>query len=102
MRDKTVDVAKANVRWLGVVTARSAADLSLEMIEVLVSWCGWQRSDLWDGLSLQEILNVYRATAEWDNFEGWAEEDWRAAYKAWNSAVINPGNKMQARSVVSA
>jgi hypothetical protein len=48
-------------------------------------------------MSLQEILNVYRATAEYDTFEGWAEEDWRAAYAAWNRAVIKPGNKMQPR-----
>jgi hypothetical protein len=29
--------------------------------------------------------------------EGWAEEDWRAAYAAWNRAVIDPGNKMRPR-----
>ena len=48
-------------------------------------------------MSLQEILNVYRATAEWVNFETWAAEDWEAAYAAWNAAVIDEGNQMMPR-----
>lgn len=93
---KTVKVDPKFLALCGV-KAPVASQMTREETAILMNWCDSQREDLWDGMSLQEILNVYRATAEWDNFEGWAEEDWNSAYKAWNSAVIDPGNKMQAR-----
>lgn len=79
------------------VKAAYATDLTIEECEALVNWCNSQTSDLWDGMSLQEILNVYRATAEWDTFEAWASADWEAAHAAWNAAVIDEGNQMTPR-----
>lgn len=91
---------KVEPRFLALcnVKAERAADLTRDEVGSLMSWCDCQREDLWDSMSLQEILNVYRATAEYDTFEGWAEEDWPAAYKAWNAAVIDKGNRMEPRS----
>lgn len=80
-----------------VVKAMYADQLKIEECEALVNWCNSQSSDLWEDMSLQEILNVYRATAEWYNFETWANEDWEAAYAAWNAAVIDEGNQMTPR-----
>lgn len=79
------------------VKAERAADLTREETRDLMSWCDYQTEDLWSNMSLQEILNVYRASAEYTTWEAWADEDWRAAYKAWNGAVIDPGNKMKPR-----
>lgn len=79
------------------VKAMYADQLKFEEIEALVIWCNSQSSDLWEDMSLQEILNVYRVTAEWFNFETWAAEDWEAAYAAWNAAVIDEGNQMTPR-----
>ena len=79
------------------VKAMYADQLKLEECEALVNWCNCQSSDLWEDMSLQEILNVYRATAEWDTFEAWASADWEAAYAAWNAAVIDEGNQMMPR-----
>lgn len=79
------------------VKAALVNQLTIEECEALVNWCNCQQSDLWEDLSLQEILNVYRASAEWDTWEAWAKEDWEVAYAAWNEAVIDPGNHMMPR-----
>jgi hypothetical protein len=94
---KTVKVDPKHLA-LCAVKADRAENLTREEAQILMNWCDHQSEDLWDGLSLQEILNVYRASAEMVDWEGWASEDWRAAYKAWNSAVIDPGNKMRPRA----
>jgi hypothetical protein len=57
------------------VKAVHVMDMTMDEIEMLNNWCNCQSTDLWEGLTLQEILNVYRASAEWDTWEGWAEED---------------------------
>ncbi len=82
---------------LCAVKADKAENLTRDETAALMAWCDCQSEDLWEGMSLQEILNVYRATAEYISFEAWADDDWRAAYKAWNSAVIDKGNKMKPR-----
>lgn len=69
------------------VKSARAEDLSREEIVSLMEWCDFQREDLWDGLTLQEILNVYRVSAEWENFEAWAEEEGNVARFAWNRVV---------------
>lgn len=79
------------------VQSAYATDLTFEELQALVNWCNCQSSDLWEDMSLQEILNVYRATSEWCTFEAWAAEDWKAAYAAWNAAVIDEGNQMTPR-----
>jgi hypothetical protein len=80
------------------IKTKRAGNLTRDETTTLMAWCDCQTESLWDGMSLQEILNVYHATSEWTSFEAWAEEDWRAAYKAWNRAIIAPGNKMQPRA----
>lgn len=94
---KTIKVV-AKVLSLCAVKVEHAADLSREEIQALMYWCDHQSEILWDGMSLQEILNVYRVSAEYVSWEDWAQEDWKKAYKAWNSAVIDPGNKMMPRT----
>lgn len=90
---KTIKVTPKALALIDVKSER-ASDLTREENASLMRWCDCQQESLWDGMSLQEILNVYRVSAEWDTFEGWAEEDWKSAYHAWNSAVIDPGNFM--------
>jgi hypothetical protein len=94
---KTIKV-KPKVLALCAVKAERASDLTREETESLMRWCDCQQESLWDGMSLQEILNVYRVSAEWDRFEDWTEADWKSAYLAWNSAVIDPGNQMLFRT----
>ena len=76
------------------VKARLADKLSYHEIVGLMNWCDHQEESLWDGISLQEILNVYRVSAEWDNFEVWAMERGNEARRAWNS-VVRPKNRMR-------
>lgn len=95
MTTKTISVPP-DVLALCFVKAERAEALTRDEVASLMVWCDYQREDLWTDMSLQEILNVYRATAEYDSFEGWAEEDREAAHAAWNRAVISPGNKMMA------
>jgi hypothetical protein len=92
---KTISVSP-KILGMCSVKARKASDLTLDECQSLKTWCDWQAASLWEGLNLQEILNVYRATAQYETLEGWAEEDWRAAYKAWNRAV-RPENHMKPR-----
>lgn len=73
-----------------------AQKLNREEVQALMNWCDCQTEDLWEGMTLQEILNVWHASSEWDLWEGWAEEDRQAAHKAWNKAVRDPLNKMVA------
>lgn len=94
---KTIKItAQAQVLALSrsSVKAQRAEDLTFREIADLVNWCNHQRSNLWEEMSLQEILNVYRVSIEWDTWEGWASEERGAARKAWDRAVISPGNKM--------
>lgn len=57
---KTIAVP-ANILAHCFVKSERATDLSREEIMSLMSWCDCQHEDLWTGMSLQEILNVYRA-----------------------------------------
>lgn len=72
------------------------ADVAGEMdrydVANLMSWCDAQPESFWEGLNLQEILNVYRVSAKYIYFEDWLEEDEKAAVKAWKRAV-EPVNK---------
>lgn len=93
---KKVKVSK-NVLALCSIKSDLAENLTREETKDLMSWCDCQTEDLWNEMTLQEILNVYRASGEYVTFELWAEDDWRAAYKAWNSAVIDDRNKLKPR-----
>jgi len=77
------------------VKARLAADLTREETQSLMHWCDSQTEALWDNMSLQEILNVYRISAESVTWEMWAEDEPENARVAWNRAVISPGNRMR-------
>lgn len=89
---KTVALTETQAAGLPV-KAEVVADLTLEDCRMLARWADYQASALWDGLTLQEILNVYRASWEWDTWQGWAEEEPDAARDGWNSAVA-PINQM--------
>ncbi|WKT94529.1 hypothetical protein QYR01_10520 [Brucella anthropi] len=80
---------------LCAVKVENAADMSREETAALMNWCDCQTESLWDHMSLQEILNVYRVSAEWDTWEDWAQDDPQDARYMWNKAVIDPENKMK-------
>ncbi len=90
---KTIKVSR-KVLELCFVKAEHASDLDREQTANLMAWCDCQSEDLWTDMTLQEILNVYRVSAEWNTFEDWADADRETAHEAWNSAVIDPGNQM--------
>lgn len=90
---KKIKVADA-ILALCPVKNDDARDLTRDETRALTNWCDVQRESLWDGMTLQEILNVYRASAVYDTFEGMEESDNAAAIKAWNSAVISPNNRL--------
>jgi hypothetical protein len=94
---KTIKVTPKALALIDV-KSENASDLTREETASLMCWCDCQQESLWDGMSLQEILNVYRVSAEWDRFEDWTEADWKSAYRAWNSAVIDPDNQMLFRT----
>jgi hypothetical protein len=79
---------------LCAIAAERATDLTREETAILMGWCDLQTESLWDGMSLQSILNVYRASAEWVTWEGWREEEFDAAGLAWDAAVVEPGNRL--------
>lgn len=76
------------------VKAWRAIDLTRDETKALMNWCDHQAEDLWDGMALQEILNVYRLSAPWENFEAWAEAEGDKARRAWNS-MVRPMNHLQ-------
>ena len=39
------------------------------------SWCGFERESVWDSMTAEQILTVYRLSADWISLSGWAEED---------------------------
>ena len=84
---------KPEVIALCSVKAERAEDLTSEEVKNLIHWCDWQTESLWDGMNLQEILNVYRVSAEWEDFESWTQEEGDIARKAWNS-VVRPENRL--------
>jgi hypothetical protein len=83
---KTIAVAD-KVLALCAVKAADAGDLTREEVKALDYWCDCQTEAIWDGLGLQEILNVYRVSAEWTGWEDWSEEEPAAAIRGWNRAV---------------
>lgn len=89
---KPVKVSPA-VLALCFVKAELASELTREETQSLMNWCDYQRESLWEDMNLQEILNVYRVSAEYDSFEGWESEDSDAARKAWNR-VVRPANRL--------
>lgn len=86
----------AHTRALALCPVKALlADLmTREEAAALMRWCDCQTESLWDDMSLQEILNVYRVSAEWDTWESWRQEEFDAAGLAWNRAVISPGNHL--------
>lgn len=71
-----------------------AENLYFEEISLLIEWTEHQDSRLFDGLTLQELLNLYRVSAEHGDIDAWFEEDPEAAVIGYNSAV-NPDNVMR-------
>jgi hypothetical protein len=85
---KTIPVNQSDLALCEIKSER-AEKMSRDECQVLMNWCGWQTESLWDGLSLQEILNVYRISAKWLIWEAWFEDEPSAAIEGWNQAV-NP------------
>jgi hypothetical protein len=85
-RVKSVFVAP-HILNLCFVKAARADELTRDEVAGLMRWCDCQREDLWDGMSLQEILNVYRRSAEFETWESWEQEEPGAARDAWNEVV---------------
>lgn len=69
------------------IKSEKAENLTREETSVLMSWCDLQWESLWNELGLQEILNVYRVSGKWVNWECWFSEEPELAIKGWNSAV---------------
>ncbi len=92
-RYRTVAIDAAKLEYIPI-KVEDCRDLTRADAALLTRWCDCQAEWLWDGLTLQEILNVYRVSAEWDTWVDWTEEDREAAHAAWNRAVIQFGNRM--------
>ena len=89
---KTVELV--NDKHYVEVRAASVMDMTLDEACQLRYWAQWQNSKLWENMSLQEILNVYRVSSHWATWENWYNEEPNMAKMAWNEAVIDPKNKM--------
>lgn len=76
------------------VKKSDASKLTLDEIEHIVHWCGFQDGNLWEGMTLQEILNVYRISGEFDSFECMAEQEGDGARRKWNN-VVRRKNRLQ-------
>lgn len=87
-RPYSVDVDPRDLELCGI-KARYAQDMTCEDMRALVNWCNCQTESLWDGMNLQEILNVYRVSARYVTWESWCEESPSVALGAWNRVVTN-------------
>lgn len=72
-----------------------AGKLLREETQRLMDWCDFQSESLWEGMTLQDILNVWHVSCDWDSFEGWASEEGDVARKAWNSVVSDPEHHLE-------
>ena len=71
-----------------------ASQLNREQMTDLMAWCDYQDESLWDGMTLQEILNVWHISINYYSFEGWAQEEGDKARKQWNR-VTYPANHLR-------
>lgn len=83
---KTIKVDQMVLKLIPVKSEK-AENLNREETQILMNWCDNQLESLWDELSLQEILNIYRVSGKWVNWECWFEEEPELAIKGLNSAV---------------
>lgn len=83
---KTIKV-DSKVLELMTIKSEKAENLTREETPFLMSWCDQQRESLWDELSLQEILNIYRVSGKWVDWECWFSDEPELAINGWNSAV---------------
>lgn len=88
MKLKPVRLTKKTGKYLGAVKKRLAEDLTMGDVQILVNWTNWQASSLYEELTLQEVLNVYRVSSDWVTWQAWAEDDVKAACKAWNGVTL--------------
>jgi hypothetical protein len=83
------------------VKSKLASDLDRDETAVLMGWCDCQAEDLWSGMKLQDILNVYHVSAEWMTWESWAQDEGDVARVAWNNVVSDPEHHMILRDAAS-
>lgn len=86
-----IEVSNHALRYC-TVKAMDARNLNREEILNLMAWCDCQDESFWDNLTLQEILNVYRVSADYMTFQDWTIEQPRKAWEAYNRAVL-PHNR---------
>lgn len=92
---KTIDVPEKALALIAI-KARTVEAMDLDDLRALISWCEWQAECLWSDLSPQELLNIYRVSAEWTTWTAWCEEDEAAAVRAFNRAV-KPSHRLLRR-----
>ena len=86
-----IDRAYAATKSLGSPIERAdtdAAKLTIEKVEALVNWAGWQRCSTFEDKAgnpfpIQAILDLWHASIVYETFECWWEEDQKAARKAY-------------------
>ena len=66
---------------------KDASELLYQEIAIIFEWAEEQDSDFFVDLSLQEVLNVYRVSADYEDFEEFLEMNSEKAVEAYNSAV---------------
>lgn len=74
---------------------KDASELLFQEIAILFEWAEEQDSEFFIDLSLQEVLNVYRVSADYEDFEEFLDLNPEKAVVAYNSAV-NEDNQMVA------
>lgn len=84
-----------NCGELSAFKQRNANKLTKEEMRRLANWCDCQCEELWEGMSQQDILNVYHVSVEWMTFEDWFNEEQENALAAWNSAVQDKNNHLR-------
>lgn len=52
----------------GIIT-KTARDMSLDEMRMLVSFCGWHRESYFDSMAAQDVLDVYHACGDWDGID---------------------------------
>jgi hypothetical protein len=63
------------------IKATKAGEMSDHDARCLLNWRDWTHEELVYGLNLQQLLDLYHASAEYVSLEGWLEEDRKAPAK---------------------
>lgn len=89
---KFIELTKQQEEYLDFTT-KDASELLFQDIVLLLDWCSMQDDNMFIDLSLQELLNLYRISHNWEDFDMWFNEEPKAALNAYNAAV-DESNRM--------